>query len=64
MGHQLALGYLSPWRCWVALQVSESSTGSRAKLLSWFRMNLETWILFFAEDMYKKHLNAVIYCLV
>lgn len=34
------------------------------KLLSWFRMNLETWILFFAEDMSKKCSNAVIYCLV
>lgn len=34
------------------------------KLMSWFRMNLETWILFFAEDMSKKSLNAVIYCLV
>lgn len=58
------LGYLSPWRPWAARHVSESGTGSQAKLMSWFRMNLKTWILFFAEDMYKKPLNAVIYCLV
>lgn len=34
------------------------------KLMGWFRLNLETWILFFAEDMSKKRSNAVIYCLV
>lgn len=64
IAHQLALGYLSPWRPWVALRVGESGTASQPKLTRWFRMNFETWILFFAEDMYKKHLNAVTYCLV